>query len=138
MLSIMLTAATVAVEHIYSLTLYYIHRYEHNKEMPFHFKSNALLYGRDDVAVLARACLAFRKEIIEVAGLDPWLNSFTLASLCATIFRCQMLEEDTIGLVPSNGYNKGTKFQSLAALKYLHWLASKRQIRIQTSVDTGG
>ncbi len=113
-------------------------RYKNNCNKPFHFKQSAEVYGRDNVRILAKACLSFRKEILEVSNLDPWFTAFTLAGLCAAIFRSQMLCEDTIGLVPSNGYNKGIKFQSLMALKYLHWVAAEKRIHIQTAANTGG
>ncbi len=112
--------------------------YEENKDKPFHFKSLALKYGRQDVRILAKACLAFRAEIMAVADVDPWISSFTLAGICSKIFRADMLEEDTIGLVPANGYNKGSKVQSLTAFKYLHWIAETRGLNIRTAFSVGG
>ncbi len=112
--------------------------YKEHENDPFHFETWAKKYCRQDVRVLAKACLAFRDEIMEVADLDPWVSSFTLANICSKIFRADMLEDNTIAVVPAHGYNKGSKFQSLTALKYLHWVSRNRGIDIRTATNVGG
>ncbi len=105
-----------------------------------HFISRpwALKYGQQDDRILAKACLAFHAEIMGIADVDPWISSFILAGLCSKIFWADMLEDNTIGLVPANGYNQGSKFQSLTALRYLHWIARTRQIDTRTAFSIGG
>ncbi len=109
-----------------------------NKENDFNIRQASQIYGRQDVRILALGCLKFRQEILNISGIDPWLSVFTLASLCSYIYRGNLMPSDSIGLVPANGYNQGSKMQSLLALKYLHWVKQERGIDIRTAATVGG
>ncbi len=113
--------------------------YNNERDKPFDFKDSAKVYGKQDVRILAKACLAFRNEIMGITGgVDPWLNAFTLANLCGKIYRGLMMQPKSIAIVPANGYGGRRKAFSLMALKYLHWVSKKRGIQIKTASDFGG
>ena len=38
-------------------------------------------------------------------GVDPFRVAITLASLCNHIYRRNFMNEDTIAVIPENGYN---------------------------------
>ena len=55
-------------------------------------------------------------------GVDPFTASFTIASYCNYIFRRNFMKENTIGLIPANGYNPkqntSKKSKSMVALAF--------------------
>lgn len=51
-------------------------------------------------------------------GLDPFVTSATIASYCNSVYRNNHLTVDTIGVIPSNGYNPKDKVSK----KSMMWL----------------
>ncbi|CAF1071386.1 unnamed protein product [Brachionus calyciflorus] len=79
--------------------------YDSVKHETFDFKQQFLDYCWSDVVLLADGCLAFRKIIMERTkldennyGIDPFLSSIKIASLCHHIFRSKIMKPETIGI----------------------------------------
>ncbi|CAF1035598.1 unnamed protein product [Brachionus calyciflorus] len=74
--------------------------YETVKYDSFNFREQFHAYCWSDVMLLANGCLAFRKVLMNRTkksendvGVDPFLCSITIASLCHFIFRRNLLEK---------------------------------------------
>ena len=87
----------------------------------FDFQKELTLYCRSDVDILRRCCLQFRKLFKEVTTLDPFSHCITIASACNLVFRHTFLKENTIAIIPPQGYNPNAKY-SIIALKWLELL----------------
>lgn len=96
----------------------------------FDFRTEMRDYCENDVDILRRACLEFRKIFIEVAEMCPFFESTTIAAACMQVFRSKFLEPDTIGIIPPGGYRHGAE-QSQQALKWLILEEKTRGVKIQ-------
>ena len=93
---------------------------------PFDFNKQLASYCKMDVKVLLLGVLAFREKFLTLTtdpekaqkGVEPFFRSVTIAGACNVVFRQLFLEPETIGLIPSEGYNPKHK-QSVAALEWL-------------------
>ncbi|WAR10253.1 hypothetical protein MAR_035329, partial [Mya arenaria] len=88
------------------------------------------------VDILRRCALRFRQDFIHITGVDPFEKSITIASACQRVFRTNFLEQDTIGLIPSYGYNP-EQVQSMKALQWLKYQSHAIDIRIQHARNGG-
>ena len=86
--------------------------YETNKHKIFDQKYELESYCISDVNILMEGCLKFRSIVMEQTklnnddiGVDPFRVAITLASLCNHIYRRNFMNEDTIAVIPENGYN---------------------------------
>ncbi|XP_043285730.1 uncharacterized protein [Venturia canescens] len=95
----------------------------------FNFAEEFLRYCRDDVSVLRRACLAFRKLFIQCGKVCPFAESCTIASACSLVYRKNFLPADKIALLPPGGYRWADK-QSRKAVSWLVWLERENGIII--------
>ncbi|CAF1015559.1 unnamed protein product [Brachionus calyciflorus] len=102
--------------------------YDSVKHQEFNFKNQFMAYCWSDVMLLANGCLAFRKIFMDKTkksetdiGVDPSLCAFTIASLCHYIYRRNLLEPKSIGIIPENGYHpeQKTSIKCQLWLKYL-------------------
>ena len=75
-----------------------------NAEYVFDFGTEIEEYYRSDVDILRRCCLQFKLLMEEVCNLDPFKHCLTIASACNRVFRQEFLEENTICLIPVQGY----------------------------------
>lgn len=87
----------------------------------FDFQKEIVHYCRQDVEILRRACIPFRKAFLELCNVDPFFEASTIASTCLLVFRKKYLKKDTVGIVPRNGYRLADR-QSWKALKWLSWM----------------
>jgi hypothetical protein len=117
--------------------------YNINKTKIFDFKKELNEYCWSDVRLLTEGCLIFRKINMENTkknsndkGVDPFCSSFTIASYCNYIFRRNFMKDNSIGLIPSNGYNPKQN-TSNKANEWLNYLSIKEKIHIQSNL-TGG
>uniref|UniRef100_A0ABD2VTF8 DNA-directed DNA polymerase n=1 Tax=Trichogramma kaykai TaxID=54128 RepID=A0ABD2VTF8_9HYME len=78
--------------------------YETAREQIFDIRKEEIEYCRMDVEILRRACLEFRKTMLDLAGVDPFVQATTIASACSYMFRKKYLKENTIALIPPAGY----------------------------------
>lgn len=95
----------------------------------FDFAKEIVSYCRDDVTILRRACLVFRKMFIDIGNVCPFDEATTIASACFRIFRKNFLKDDSIGIIPTSGY-RWTHNQSKKAISWLVWEEHCRGHRI--------
>ena len=70
------------------------------------------------IDILRRACLSFRKIMVEIGDTDLFVNAATIASTSSYLYRKNFLKDRTIGLVPLAGYHQSEKFSQ----KSVEWL----------------
>ncbi|CAD7088403.1 unnamed protein product [Hermetia illucens] len=90
----------------------------------FENKKEMLLYCKNDVDILRLGCSKFMREFFVITGINPLTESLTIASACMLVFRRNFLKENTLGIMPRQGYYKSQN-QSVLARKWLSWESSK-------------
>jgi G:T-mismatch repair DNA endonuclease (very short patch repair protein) len=96
-----------------------------DKGTTYNFKDEIRKYCANDCYILRRACTAFREMFIPL-NVDPFQETFTLASLANTVLRRNFYEDKAIGIIPrSDSYRSS---QSVEALKYLVWLQKEQNL----------
>jgi hypothetical protein len=118
--------------------------YNEHKDGLFNLKVELLAYCKSDVDVLRRSCGKFRDLFLKVTsktgdpkyGIDPFKSSLTLASACNLVYRSNFLQEQTIALIPPQGYTPEHKC-SIKAMKWLKWISHSRDIPIQHAKNGG-
>ncbi|XP_067203729.1 uncharacterized protein [Linepithema humile] len=86
----------------------------------FDFECEILRYCRNDVNILRRACMSFRKIFLKCGRVCPFEECTTIASTCMRVFRKNFLREREIGIIPPGGYRRANT-QSRKALQWLVW-----------------
>ncbi|XP_020296498.1 uncharacterized protein LOC109861322, partial [Pseudomyrmex gracilis] len=86
----------------------------------FDFQREIVRYCRNDVDILRRACMAFRKIFLERENVCPFEECTTIASTCMRVSRKNFLREEEIGVIPCGGYCLADT-QSRKALQWLVW-----------------
>ena len=109
----------------------------------FNFKDELIAYCASDVDILKRGLISFRKTIMNSTisekhpkGIDPLLKSITLASLCSYIYTTTFMPEDSIAIIPKNGYN-GNERTSRKAILWLKYISESQKIKIKHSKNGG-
>ena len=74
---------------------------ETKKGQVFDFSREMFEYCSNDVAILKKACLIFRKLMIDTTGVDPFLCA-TIASVCMTVYKSCFYEEIWKGVTSSD------------------------------------
>ena len=99
----------------------------------FDFQKELLAYCRSDVDILRRSMIKFRHDFVDLENVDP-LQYVTVAGVCMTIYRCNYMPSDTIGVVqdvtPGETYSKDS-------IAWLDWFSQRDDIKIQHAL-TGG
>jgi hypothetical protein len=94
----------------------------------FDFQNELEEYCRSDVDILQKSCLKFRELFMLITvtndcekGIDPFLGSLTMPSVCHEVYRRQFMPENSIALIPAFGYQnqEATSFKAILWLKYL-------------------
>jgi len=67
-------------------------------------------YCRNDVDVLRRSCMTFRKIFLERGNICPFEECTTIASSSMKVFRKNFLREEEIGIIPSGGYRNADRY----------------------------
>ncbi|KAK4885045.1 hypothetical protein RN001_001316 [Aquatica leii] len=101
-----------------------------NNNYVFDFNNEIVKYCISDVNILRKACLEFWNRFTTSNGVDPFRESCTIAGACNSVFRRNYLTENSIGLIPPNGYRMADK-QSTIAIKWLLWLEHTLDIKIE-------
>lgn len=118
---------------------------EIKKKEIFDFKYEMRKYCWADVRLLTEGCIHFRHVMMENSininivndqGIDPFANSFTIASYCNLIFRRNFMDEGKIGIIPENGYNPKQNV-SKKSIIWLKYLANKDKIQIKNNTNGG-
>ena len=104
-----------------------------NEDFLFDFEKEIEEYCRSDVDILSRCCLKFKELMEKTCGLDPFKYCVTITSACNRVFRQQFLREETIGLIPPQGYQTARKY-SVMTLKWLSWVYHQTGNRILHAV----
>lgn len=71
--------------------------------------------------LVKEGCLKFVREFEEIAGFNPLIQSFTIASACNHFWRKEKLQEDLIALEPQGGWHGNHINQSHVALQWLYF-----------------
>ena len=116
--------------------------YKENQNTIFDLQKELLKYCRSDVDILRRCCLRFQRIFIEMTekddkpGIDPFEKCITIASACQLVFRRNFLQENTVGIIPTHGYNPEQK-HSVKALSWIKYLSHKNGVKIQHARNGG-
>ena len=110
--------------------------YEKNKNNHFNLQKELYDYCNSDVMILKQACLIFRKNFLDNTGIDPFQKNITISQLCMDFFKCTYLQENTIALIPPNGYYNHQR-QSEIAIKWLKFIESTKGITLQYKSSLG-
>ena len=115
--------------------------YADTKDKIFNQKEELESYCISDVKILMEGCLKFRKIVIEQTklnekdvGVDPFRVAITLASLCNHIYRRNFMAENSIAIIPENGYNPKQN-SSKKSLQWLQYIASQENVHIQSMAN---
>ena len=109
----------------------------------FDFKWEMEEYCCSDIDILRRGCACFRRELINISGLDPLSEACTIAQACCTIaqacskvWRKNHMPENSIAIIPPEGYpNK--KNYSIKAVRWIQSEAKERGIEIKHALNGG-
>ena len=93
-------------------------------------------YCRSYVDILRRCCLQFKQLMEETCNIYPFKYCVIIASAYNRVFRQNFLEENTVGLIPSQGYQPARKY-SIMALKWLAWVHHQTGDRILHALNGG-
>jgi hypothetical protein len=94
--------------------------YEVQKAAVFDNRSVLDSYCQDDVTVLRQACQVFRREFLQIANIDVFQESITIASACNKLLRKRFLKPYTIGIITASGYTGGVKYSKKAIIWLLY------------------
>jgi len=76
------------------------------KNVIFDFQREIVQYCRNDVDILRRACMAFRKIFLERGKVRLFEECTIIASTCMKVFRKNFLREKEIGIISPGGYGR--------------------------------
>ena len=99
----------------------------------FDFKKELREYCRSDVDILRRSMLKFRNDFIELENIDPLLYT-TIASVCMTVYRCNYMPSDQIGVVKDS--SRGEKFSKIS-IAWLDWISEREGVNIKHALNGG-
>jgi hypothetical protein len=100
-----------------------LERCEVQKGMPIDNKRVLESYCQDDVTVVRQSCHLFRREFLNIAKIDAFQESLTIASACNNLFRKLFLHPDSIGLIRPGDYIGS----GLYSKKSITWMRYKEQ-----------
>ena len=86
----------------------------------YDFQKELEAYCQSDVDILQGGCEAFTQEFESIAGFNPFVECFTIASACNRYWRQHHLPDQAIAVEPPQGWHGARVNQSWAALQWLH------------------
>src|SRR5260370_15909623 len=86
----------------------------------YDFREELIKYCLNDVKILTMSIMKFRQLFIELTEIDPITRNFTLASVGLEYYRAKCLNENEIGITPTNGYING-RHKSMRGNIWLEW-----------------
>ena len=110
--------------------------YAKQENKVYDLESEMAAYCHSDVDILTSGCMTFRRSFIEASGIDPYKNDITIASACSRVYRTRFMPQETIALIPPQGYSPKHN-QSVKAMGWLKWLASSKGIDIRHALNGG-
>ena len=102
----------------------------------FDFRQEMEEYCRSDVDILRRGCACFRRELINISGLDPLSEACTIAQACSKVWRKNHMPENSIAIIPPEGY-PNQKNYSIKAVRWIQSEAKTRGIEIKHALNGG-
>ena len=99
----------------------------------YDFKKELREYCRSDVDILRRSMLKFREDFIELENIDPLLF-ITIASVCMTIYRCNYMPCNQIGVVKD--VTRGETYSKIS-IAWLDWLSERDGVNIKHALNGG-
>jgi hypothetical protein len=88
--------------------------------MPFVNKRVLESYCQEDVTVVRQSCHLFRREFLNIANIDVFQESLTIASAFNNVFRKLFLHPDRIGLIPPGGSIGGGLYSKKSITRMLY------------------
>ena len=93
----------------------------------YNFKQELIEYCRSDVTLLREGVSEFRRLIrMSCQNIDPFQVACTAASACNYIYRQLFMPENSIGILPNNGYRCLDK-TSFPACLWLEWVERRER-----------
>ena len=102
-------------------------------EKIFDFKDEIIKYCSNDVEILIKSIMIFKKTFKEITGMDPLTNVFTLPSLCFRTFRTKWLPSKAICIPPIGSFVSDRK-RSIEGEAWLDWLQKSKSIVIEREI----
>ena len=102
----------------------------------FYFKWEMEEYCRSDVDILRRGCACFRRELINISGLNPLSEACTIAQACSKVWRKNHMHENSIAIIPPEGY-PNQKNYSIKAVRWIQSEAKECGIEIKHALNGG-
>ena len=102
--------------------------HEGQKYKTFNLQTELEEYCRSDVDILLKSCLKFRELFMLITthsdcenGIDSFINSLTMPSVCHEVYRKLFMPSDSIALIPAFGYQnpEASSFKAILWLKYV-------------------
>ena len=90
----------------------------------YDFQRELEAYCKSDVDILKKGCEEFTKEFHRIAGFNPFLKCYTIASACNRYWRQHHLPEEAIAVEPPRGWRGARVNQSWVALQWLAYQQS--------------
>ena len=88
----------------------------------YDFESELVSYCQSDVKLLKEGFLEYRQLIQSICnGIDPFEIACTAASACNYIYRQLFMPDDSIAILPNNGYT-GSELTSFPAAIWVSWV----------------
>ncbi|KAK7915769.1 hypothetical protein WMY93_011530 [Mugilogobius chulae] len=110
--------------------------YQTVKDQEFDYDAELQAYCENDVQILAEGFTNFRDEFIKTSGCDP-TDSVTIASAALSVFQTQFLKPNTIAIPCPNNYKTTNKAFSHAAIQWLEFERTSRNIPIRHAMNGG-
>jgi hypothetical protein len=99
----------------------------------YNHRDELIKYCSLDVTILRKSCICFHQNFKEKFNINIFDNSLTIAAGCNKIFRSKFMTEDSIGIIPLNGYRL-RDMQSAVALTWLY----TEEVKRGTPIDHAG
>ena len=96
--------------------------YDQQRGKVFDMQKEMKRYCTDDVILLRKGCLKFRRIFMEKTQLDPFVKAMTIAQACLMVYKSKFLIPKTIAIVPHEGYQKIDR-HSTKAMQWLAWIS---------------
>ena len=119
------------------------YKVEKVKKGKWDLQKELLKYCINDVDILRKCCMQFRKMFMDVTktspedpGVDPLDEPITIASACNRVLRRNFLEPETFAIIPPNGYGPGQNF-SRDSIRWLNHEAMKDGVCIRHAMNGG-
>ena len=102
----------------------------------FDFRREMEEYCRSDVDILRRGCACFRRELINISGLDHLSEACSIPQAGSKVWRKNHMPENSIAIIPPEGY-PNQKNYSIKAVRWIQSEAKTRCIEIKHALNGG-